>query len=255
MAPGDDHDRELQRAFDGQAARFEAAPVQSDPAALARLVAFARLPPGARVIDGGCGPGLVAEAFLEAGHSVHGVDLSPEMLVRARQRCARFGARASFQQGSIFEVKTSTPFDAAVSRFVLHHLRDPAALLAAQAMLVRPLGAVIACDQSGDPDREVACRHDAIERGRDRTHMSVLSPQALLQAMAAAGLTQLELVEEPFELDFDEWFDRGTPSLPKAEVRSLILSGRCRTLDPHPRPDGCITLRCLRFLARGIRPG
>jgi hypothetical protein len=43
----DDHDRELQRAFDRQAARFEAAPVQSDPLALARLD-HAALPAGAR---------------------------------------------------------------------------------------------------------------------------------------------------------------------------------------------------------------
>src|SRR5512138_3068642 len=97
----DEHERELQRAFDGQAGRFEVAPVQSDPAALARLVAFARLADGARLIDAGCGPGLVAEAFLAAGASVHGVDLSPEMVRRARARCARFGERATFAEGSV----------------------------------------------------------------------------------------------------------------------------------------------------------
>ena len=80
-----DHDRALSRAFDGQAERFERAPVQSDPALLARLVAFAALPAGASVLDAGCGPGLVAEAFLAAGHAVRGVDLSPEMIRRARR--------------------------------------------------------------------------------------------------------------------------------------------------------------------------
>jgi hypothetical protein len=33
-----DHDQALATAFDGQAAKFERAPVQSDPAALERLV-------------------------------------------------------------------------------------------------------------------------------------------------------------------------------------------------------------------------
>jgi SAM-dependent methyltransferase len=249
----DDHDRELQRAFDGQAARFEAAPVQSDPRALARLVAFGRLPPGARLIDAGCGPGLVAEAFLDAGFTVRGIDLSPEMLRRARQRCARFGARAAFDQGSIFDVRAEEPFDGAVSRFVLHHVHDPLAFLRAQAALVRKGGVVLASDHVTDPDRAAAAWHHSIERDRDRTHVANLSAGALVDALAGAGLVQVELVEEPFELDFDEWFDRGTPAAPKAEVRARILAGRARGFDPVKKPDGGITLRCVRVLARGVR--
>ena len=72
------HDQKLAAAFDAQAERFERAPVQSDPAALARLVQFADLPPDQLILDAGCGPGLVCGAFLEAGHRLVGVDLSSE---------------------------------------------------------------------------------------------------------------------------------------------------------------------------------
>ena len=82
-----DHDQALARAFDVQAPRFERAPVQSDPAALERLVQFAGFPPGSRILDAGCGPGLVCEALLSAGYRVVGVDLSREMIERARRRC------------------------------------------------------------------------------------------------------------------------------------------------------------------------
>ncbi|HEX8200635.1 MAG TPA: class I SAM-dependent methyltransferase, partial [Isosphaeraceae bacterium] len=61
-----DHDADLASAFDDQAEQFERAPVQSDPHALARLVRIAALPPDSLVLDVGCGPGLVAEAFLRA---------------------------------------------------------------------------------------------------------------------------------------------------------------------------------------------
>ena len=120
------HDRDLASAFDGQAAQFEKAPVQTDPAALARLVAEANLPPDSSVLDAGCGPGLVSLAFLEAGHRVVGVDLSDEMIARARARCARFGDRARFERRSLFDPSPVGPFDASISRYVLHHVADPA---------------------------------------------------------------------------------------------------------------------------------
>lgn len=246
------HDRELQRAFDGQAAGFESSPVPTDAAALQRLVAFARLPAGTRLLDAGCGPGLVAEAFLAAGCSVHGVDLSAEMLRRARERCARFGDRASFDQVPV-ALAPAGPFDAAVSRFVVHHVEEPRAFLRAQVSRVRAGGAVVLCDHVTDPDPAAALGHQQIERARDRSHTHNLTSGGLADALAAAGLSAVELLEEDLLLDFDEWFDRGTPALPKAEVRERVLEGRARGFTPTLRSDGGITLRCVRVLARGIR--
>src|SRR5262245_58828998 len=98
-----EHDRALAEAFDGQAPQFERAPKQSDPAGLERLIRQADLPAGSLVLDAGCGPGLVASALLAAGHRVVGVDLSREMIERARLRCAGFGASATFTQGSLHD--------------------------------------------------------------------------------------------------------------------------------------------------------
>ncbi len=91
-----DHDQDLARAFDSQAPKFEVAPVQSDPAALERLVRAADLAPGSLVLDAGCGPGLVSAALLAAGSRVVGVDLSREMIERARKRCAAYGESGTF---------------------------------------------------------------------------------------------------------------------------------------------------------------
>jgi len=253
MEPMSDHDRELSSAFDAQAERFEGAPVQSDPAALAKLVAFAALRPGARLLDAGCGPGLVAEAFLAAGHSVHGVDLSPEMVRRARQRCARFCEHARFDVGSVLDLRAG-PFDAAVSRLVVHHVQDPLTFVRAQVARVAPGGVVIASDHTTDPEPERARWHQEIERARDRTHVRNLTAGELVDVLARAGLDQLSLVEEPFELDFDEWFDRGTPALPKDEVRRRVLAGSARGFEPVRRADGGISIRCVRVLVRGMRP-
>src|SRR5207248_2972285 len=77
--------------------------------------------------------------------------------------------------------------------------------------------------------------HQEIERARDRTHVGNLAPGEMVDALVRAGLVRIAFVEEEFELDFDEWFDRGTPSMPKARVREMVESGRARGFDPWRR--------------------
>jgi 2-polyprenyl-3-methyl-5-hydroxy-6-metoxy-1,4-benzoquinol methylase len=138
-----EHDQDLAQAFDGQAARFERAPVQSDPVLLEQLVRAADFPADALVLDVGCGPGLVSEALLRAGHRVVGVDLSPEMIDRASKRCGMYGDRARFENRSLFDPALAGPFDAAISRFVLHHVTDPPAFIRRQSELLRPGGILV----------------------------------------------------------------------------------------------------------------
>lgn len=250
-----DHDSNLAAAFDGQAARFERAPVQSDPARIARFLQMASLPAGGRVLDAGCGPGLVSEALLQAGHPVRGVDLSAEMIARARQRCAAYGERASFEQKSLFDASRTGLFDGAISRLVLHHTMDPVAFLRRLVELLRPGGIAAVCDHTTDPDDARADWHQRIERGRDRTHTRNATPGQLLDWMASAGLTDLRLVEEPYVLDFDEWFDRGTPSEDKAAMRRLLLSGpSARGFRPRLLEDGRVRIEGLFALVRGVKP-
>ncbi len=122
------------RGFDAQAPKFERALVQSDPAAIQRLVSAAAFPQGARVLDAGCGPGLVSAALLESGCRVVGVDLSAEMIARAKKRCSLYADQSTFLQVSVFDgaLDRLDSFDGALSRYVLHHVVDPAAFLRAR---------------------------------------------------------------------------------------------------------------------------
>ncbi|PYL54659.1 MAG: SAM-dependent methyltransferase, partial [Verrucomicrobia bacterium] len=51
----------------------------------ARLVKFANVRAGQNVLDVGCGTGVVAVTAARKGARVHGVDLTPELLERARE--------------------------------------------------------------------------------------------------------------------------------------------------------------------------
>lgn len=247
------HHRRVAAAFDGQAAQFERAPVQSDPAALRSLIAAADFPPDSLVLDAGCGPGLVARALLEAGHRVVGVDLSGAMVDRARARCAEFGDRARFEQQSLGTLDAARRFDGAISRYVLHHVEDPAGFLAEQVRLVRPGGVLALSDHTTDPDPARAEAHQVVERLRDGSHTRNLAPGAIVDLLAAAGLGAIRLVEERFTLDFDEWFDRGTPTAPKAEVRARIAAlPAVRSFRVVAEADGRLAMHCWRATARGV---
>jgi len=251
-----DHDQELSRAFDSQAPKFERAPVQSDPVAIERLVREAELPPGGLVLDAGCGPGLVGAALLEAGFRLVGVDLSGGMIERALKRCARHGARACFLQVSVFDLALDplAPFDAALSRYVLHHIVDPAAFLARQVDLLRPGGVLVVNDHVTDPSRQAADHHAALEIARDRTHTRNLTGGELVDLFAGAGLRDIRLVEDSFTLDFDEWFDRGTPGDTKSAVRERLLAGPViRSFRPRLLEDGSIRIDGVRAIVRGVK--
>jgi SAM-dependent methyltransferase len=253
----DDHDRALSEAFDHQAPRFERAPVQSDPVAIERLVRFSAFKPGGSVLDAGCGPGLVTTGLLAAGYRVVGVDLSREMIDRARRRCAGWKDQSEFQQASVFDpaLDCLAPFDGALSRYVVHHVVDPLAFVARRAALLGPGGILVVCDHVTDPDPDRARHHEAIERARDRTHTSNLTSGQLVDLFCRAGLGEVQIAEEAFELDFDEWFDRGSSQDSKEHVRAMLLEGpSIRGFRPTVQPDGSVRVAGLRGLVRGVKP-
>jgi SAM-dependent methyltransferase len=263
---GDRHAAAVARAFDGQAAAFERAPIQTDPRLLEGLVRFAELPAGARVLDAGCGPGLVSEALLAhpGGYRVLGCDLSAEMVARARARCAGAGGRAEVVRADALEVAgeiagaARPPVDAIVSRLVVHHVPDPAAFVDGLTRALPPGGALVLADHLGDPDPRLAAWHTRVEAMRDTTHVRNLTGGELVDLMARAGLGDLRLEERGVATDFDEWFARGTPGATREECLSLLLDpggAGSRAWRATPLPDGGVRIEGVVAFVRGTRPG
>ncbi len=61
------------------------------------------------VMDAACGTGRMTEILLEHGYDVTGVDVSLEMMARAKDRLERFGDNVRFSRASL----TQLPFDIA----------------------------------------------------------------------------------------------------------------------------------------------
>ena len=84
--------------------------------------AFSDLPAGSLIADIPCGTGRLAEPLLEAGFSVHGMDISDEMLSVARRRLQRFGASFTTEVADARELKPRPePFEGALCARVLMH--------------------------------------------------------------------------------------------------------------------------------------
>ena len=110
-------------------------------------------------------------------------------------------------------------------------------------------------DHLTDPDAAAARRHELIERARDHTHTSNLTGGQLVDLLGRVGCERIEFREEAFELDFDEWFDRGSSIDSKENVRTLLLTGpSIRGFVPAVQPDSSIRIDCLRGLIKGVKP-
>jgi SAM-dependent methyltransferase len=111
-----------------------------------RLLRAAGIRAGMRVLDVGCGVGDVslrlARLVGERG-AVVGIDRAPAALAAAAERARAAGlANARFVEADLAAPPAGDPFDAAVGRFVLMHLADPAAGLRGVAGRVRAGGVV-----------------------------------------------------------------------------------------------------------------
>ncbi|MEO6078672.1 MAG: bifunctional 2-polyprenyl-6-hydroxyphenol methylase/3-demethylubiquinol 3-O-methyltransferase UbiG [Steroidobacteraceae bacterium] len=101
-------------------------------------------PDGARVLDVGCGGGLLAEALTRKGAQVTGIDLAPAMIDTARLHAAESGLGIDYrvQDAAALANSLDQRFDIVCCMEMLEHVADPQAFVAVLARLVRPGGAV-----------------------------------------------------------------------------------------------------------------
>ena len=154
------------------------------------------LPPGARVLDLGCGSGRhAAAAYRLPGARVVGVDLAGADLAAARERlqlherlgahgggrwdlCAADGLRLPFADGR---------FDLVVCAEMLEHVRADRRVLAEIARVLRPGGELAVSVPRHGPERlcwALSADYAAAEGG----HVRIYGKPALLARLRRAGL-------------------------------------------------------------------
>jgi SAM-dependent methyltransferase len=111
--------------------------------AAARLVKFANVRAGQNVLDVGCGTGVVAVTAARIGAWVRGIDLTPELLERARENASIASVQIDFHEGDAEALAfDDAAFDVVLSQFAHMFAPRPDVVIAEMLRVLKPCGTI-----------------------------------------------------------------------------------------------------------------
>jgi SAM-dependent methyltransferase len=109
----------------------------------AKLVKFAGVRAGQKVLDVGCGTGVAAVTAARAGAGVSGLDLTPELLERARANSEIAGVKVDWREGDAEQLPYGDgAFDVVLSQFGHIFAPRPAVALGEMLRVLKPGGTI-----------------------------------------------------------------------------------------------------------------
>lgn len=150
---------------------------------------------GKRVVDVGCGGGILTEGLAKAGAEALGIDLSEELIDIADLHGLESGVNARYEKISAEALaeREPTTFDHVTCMEMLEHVPDPASIIRSCATLVKPGGMVFFSTLNRVPKAYllaiVAAEHllKMVPKGT-HDYKTFIKPSELCQSARHAGL-------------------------------------------------------------------
>jgi len=156
---------------------------------------------GSKVLDVGCGGGILAEAMARRGAQVTGIDLSDKALRVAQLHLLESRLEVQYENVSVedYAAAHAGKFDVVTCMELLEHVPEPAAMVAACARLVRPNGKVFFSTINRNPKSYLFAVVGAeyllklLPKGT-HDYLRFIKPSELSRWSRAAGLRADELI-------------------------------------------------------------
>jgi 2-polyprenyl-6-hydroxyphenyl methylase/3-demethylubiquinone-9 3-methyltransferase len=98
---------------------------------------------GRRLLDIGCGGGLVAEPMSRLGFAVTGLDAAGESIAVARAHAEALGLAIDYREATLEALSGESPFDVVLALEIVEHVAEPRAFIADCARRLAPDGLII----------------------------------------------------------------------------------------------------------------
>ncbi|CAM5343148.1 bifunctional 2-polyprenyl-6-hydroxyphenol methylase/3-demethylubiquinol 3-O-methyltransferase UbiG [Eoetvoesiella caeni] len=155
---------------------------------------------GKRVLDVGCGGGILSESMAQAGADVTGIDLAERSLKIAKLHSLESGVKVDYRAVSAEQFATEQPgqFDVVTCMEMLEHVPDPGSIVQACSQLVKPGGHVFFSTLNRNPKSFLFAIVGAeyllrlLPRGT-HSYENFIKPSELAAAARRAGLSLTEL--------------------------------------------------------------
>lgn len=216
------HDALVVQQFGSQASAYVASAVHSAGDDIVELAAL--IPPGAKVLDLGCGGGHVTYAAAATAGSVTAYDLSADMLAAVRSEAGRRGlSNVVTAQGPAEALPfDDASFDVVVCRYSAHHWQDVRQGVREARRVLKRGGVAGFADAIAPESPAFDTFLQAFELLRDPSHVRDYSTAEWVDIAVQAGFQLSGITRRRLWLDFDSWIGRmRTPKLQADAIRAL----------------------------------
>ncbi|BEG78807.1 bifunctional 2-polyprenyl-6-hydroxyphenol methylase/3-demethylubiquinol 3-O-methyltransferase UbiG [Achromobacter xylosoxidans] len=150
---------------------------------------------GKKVLDVGCGGGILSEAMARGGAQVTGIDLADKSLKIAKLHGLESGVKVEYRKVPVEQLAAEQPgqYDVVTCMEMLEHVPDPASIVRACAALTKPGGWVFFSTLNRNPKAFLFAIIGAeyvlrlLPRGT-HTYDMFIKPSELATAARSAGL-------------------------------------------------------------------
>jgi len=217
------HKSKIKEQFSLQAEGFSEFKYHNTANAMEVFQTLGRFTKQCKVLDSGCGPGLVSIYMSKYVKECVALDLTEKMLTTARANVARESIHnITFAKGDMTNLPfPDNSFDGSLTRYTFHHLEQPRAALRELVRVTRPGGRIVVVDVTPAATKQES--YNRFERLRDPSHTTALTTEELVGLGNLNGAELLATTKLELTVDAQDLIDKAFPeSISRKDLMELL---------------------------------